>query len=685
MGRVAGDGQVTAGDGLPFDLEEELEGFVPDADASKDYELVDMDGSPLPDDGIPFSVPLSADLSRFAVAPTQTLFADQAWMAPLQASWAGLLDRYNDGRPAGAVPDARELGRCEMPDGAFGADRAYSYVGEKDEMTRAAVEDGVRDYCGGDAPMLDRVDWSAPGLLVYEMLCRRLVLPGMSVSHGDFTSEVRRHGVRYISTDGASGAADRARVVFYDGPASFAVAMKASGGDVVMFARGLSSTEPASMHREIQRRSRHLDGDGRLVAGDVMRVPSLSWDVAESRRSLVGVEMQSREMRARGERVAVDRVFQVMRVSIDTDAGGDGVGEATGRSFVCDGPFVVLAYDERARDRFPYLVARIDDVACHQELAPTEEPAPGHAEPDGEPEDSGWDLFADVDMGEPEDGREGMDVGAGADRLTAAPTQPLSHDQAWAAPMQVCWDGVLRKYNADRASGALSGDAHELDGRGYPLSAVGTDRYGVWVGKRDVDGRAQFVRMRMGGDGGVPAEAGMVSWGGKGYLVYSSMRRRIDLGGVAREDVTVLYDDGRSFAVSIRTSDGDIVTLAKGLSESSPMAMDSEILDMRDEYDGEERLGDDDSLSVPDLVLGACQDVPGASGIVLSGAHRSSPFMIGQVMQVVGIDLSGIDMPGRGGRRFGFEPPFAVLVLDARVPDPLPYLVFRVDDMGLWR
>lgn len=327
--------------------------------------------------------------------------------------------------------------------------------------------------------------------------------------------------------------------------------------------------------------------------------------------------------------------------------------------------------------------------------------------------------------------------------LRVAPEEPLSGNDIWAGAVALCWDALLNKYNGGAPSWAQSPLAHLLDRRTLGLGEVRKDHYYVYIGDES-EGKREHIEDAVRERFGLRAPLlDMLSWDGNTMLAYtmlvrsfsfrapfSPLDRRVfgsaeagntcddaEYFGIGRcldaqsrdrqlEQVRVcFYEDPGHFAVTLTTSDDDLLTFARGLRGASTWEMWEDLIARRKAYAGLEDISlrclrADEPFAIPRISAGRACLYPGLSGSIVGRYAEGESLVLGEITQTVSASIAvqtgrpagddGTCEPsdGREPRSFIVDDDFVMFLSDGDMSRgswlPFPCLALHVHDLPLF-
>lgn len=314
--------------------------------------------------------------SNIEVLPTmqtKTNVQDRVWVGTFQIVWNDLMDKvvHNEIKfPEGTPYYVNELNKQEFTVNDISEKSFYRYCGKVGKNTKKTIEKAIKKKFNEKSDILDSIDLTPDNrkLLIYAMLKKDFQFLKAFDKLGK--SQFRDVQAEYfgIGSGAKEELRENVRVLFYNSPSDFAVALQTKDNEEV-FLYKTSNTKPFNyIYADMLKKENSYKGNKSFDEADLLKVPNLKFFEEKSFKELSG-------KRIKGTEFVIDEALETVKFEMDNE-GVKLKSEAAisimktalpitqPRRFYLDDTFV-LFLKETGKET-PYFALRVHDITKFQ-------------------------------------------------------------------------------------------------------------------------------------------------------------------------------------------------------------------------------------------------------------------------------------------------------------------------------
>lgn len=308
------------------------------------------------------------------VMSEETKQPDTLWVGTFQLVWNEFMDNivhgvvlFKDGTPE----TAKLLNQQEFKKTMLSENSYYTAYGKTNLELKKQIEEAIMEKFGEKSDLLDKIDWNdaTNAYLVYAMLLKdfKFTTKFDMLKKEKFAKS--SHKVQYfgIDKDSSQNLYDGVKVLFYNNPFDYAVALQSDIDEVILY-RTNSSKTLENIYKELENKSKKYKGNKKFAAGDQLKVPFMSVKDSVNYKELCNKEilntdrlyiaqalqtvdfnMNNYGVRLKSE-AALDIKFMSMPITV----------KERGRNFFFNDSFIIFM---KEKDKsMPYFAAKVKDM-----------------------------------------------------------------------------------------------------------------------------------------------------------------------------------------------------------------------------------------------------------------------------------------------------------------------------------
>ncbi len=316
----------------------------------------------------------SAKVQMLPVISEETKTQNTLWVGTFQLVWNEFMDNivhgmvlFKDGTPE----TAKLLNQQEFKKSMLSENSYYTAYGKTDLELKKQIEDAIMEKFGEKSDILDKIDWndSSNAYLVYAMLLKDFKFTTKfdmlkKEKFGKSTYKVQYFG---IDKESRQNLYEGVRVLFYNNPFDFAVAMQSDIDEVILY-RTNSSKSLNDIYNELEHKSKKYRGSKKFAPGDQLKVPFMSVKDSVNYKELCNNEILNTD------RLYIAQALQTVDFNMD-NSGVRLKSEAAmdikvmsmpltvkerGRNFFFNDSFVIFMKEKDKQ--LPYFAAKVKDM-----------------------------------------------------------------------------------------------------------------------------------------------------------------------------------------------------------------------------------------------------------------------------------------------------------------------------------
>jgi len=299
---------------------------------------------------------------------------NRVWVGTFQLVWNDVVDNIVKGPVkfiSGDQSIAKRLNKKEFKADMLSEDSYYTAYGKTTPELKKQIEDAIMEKFGEKSDVLDRINWKNPyrAFVVYAMLKKdfEFLSKFSELTPGDFGPYTSDYFG--INENSRAQLYNNVRVLFYNSPSDFAVALNTRTKDQVYIYRTNENKPFNTIYKKMNKETEKYKGDHHFVKGDKIKIPYISFKKDVNYDSLCGREIKNTD------RLYFEKALQ----TVDFDLNDSGVklkSEAAveicymsafvpqppkeGRNMAVNNTFYIFL--KESNKELPYFAARIKDL-----------------------------------------------------------------------------------------------------------------------------------------------------------------------------------------------------------------------------------------------------------------------------------------------------------------------------------
>lgn len=270
---------------------------------------------------------------------------------------------------------ANLLNKQEFKKSMISEDSYYVTYGETNLELKKRIEDAIMAKFGEKSSLLDEINWTNPdnAYLFYAMLVKNFEFDKRFENLGKAKFGKDKEQVNYFGVKKSSDADlyDGVRVLFYNNPFDYAVALTSEKDEVLLF-RTNSNKAYDDLYKTLVKKSSKFRGNKAFTRGDVLKVPYMSIKQQVSYDELCGRKILNTDklyidkalqtvdfnMNNKGVKLKSEAIMSIMRMSLAPEV------KENGRNFLFNDTFVMFMREKGQNT--PYFALRVKNMSDYK-------------------------------------------------------------------------------------------------------------------------------------------------------------------------------------------------------------------------------------------------------------------------------------------------------------------------------
>lgn len=318
-----------------------------------------------------------ANASNIEVLPTmqsKTNVQDRVWVGTFQIVWNDFMEKVVHTIvkfPEGTPEIVNELNRQDFTVNGLSENCYYRYVGKIQKNTKKTIAKAIKKKFHESSDLLDKLDLTPSNdrFIVYAMLKKdfQFVSAFDKLGQSDFRGKnAEFFGINSRSDEGLD---KNVKVLFYNTPSDYAVALDTVGKDEVYLYKTPNTKTFNYIYSDMIKKQKAFTGDTNFRKADELKVPNLKFFEEKSFDEVCGKRIKGTnlminqametvrfEMDNTGVKLKSEAAMTIMKMSLEP--------QFEPRLFNFDDTFV-LFLKEKGKDK-PYFALRVHNIENFQ-------------------------------------------------------------------------------------------------------------------------------------------------------------------------------------------------------------------------------------------------------------------------------------------------------------------------------
>lgn len=310
----------------------------------------------------------------------KNLAENRVWVGTFQLVWNDVMDKVVKAPirfVSGDQTAARALNKQEFTADMLSEESYYKAYGKTSLELKKQIEDDIMQKFGEKSEILDKINWTNPNsaFFVYSMLKKDFLFLNRfnQLTAGDFGP----YYTEYFGIDETSREQlyDNVRVLFYNSPEDFAVALSTQTNDQVYIYRTNENKPFNKMYKKMNKETQKYKGNHHFVEGDKVKIPYLSFKKDVNYDELCGREIKNTDRLYFAKALqTVDFELNESGVKLKSEAAADiclmsfmPKAPKAGRNMTVNNTFYMFLKEQNKEK--PYFAARVKDLILFKPAA----------------------------------------------------------------------------------------------------------------------------------------------------------------------------------------------------------------------------------------------------------------------------------------------------------------------------
>ncbi len=321
-----------------------------------------------------FAPAFAGDIEILPTMQSKTTVQDRVWVGTFQIVWNDFMDKivHNPVKfPDGTPVMVNELNKQEFTVEDISEKCYYKYFGKVTKKTKKIIAKAIKKKFNETSDILDKIDWnpSDEKFIIYAMLKKDFEFAKPFDKLGKSAFRGQEAEFFGINKKSSKELAQGVRVLFYNSPSDYAVALETKKNDEVYLYK-TSNTKPFNyIYSDMLKKQGLYKGEKEFGENDELKVPNLKFFEEKSFDELSG-------KRVKGTNIIIDQAMETVKFEMD-NAGVKLKSEAAmtfmkmsymppehSRYFFFDDTFVVFLKEKEKTK--PYFALRVHDIEKFQ-------------------------------------------------------------------------------------------------------------------------------------------------------------------------------------------------------------------------------------------------------------------------------------------------------------------------------
>lgn len=303
---------------------------------------------------------------------------DRVWVGTFQLVWNEFADNivkgpvlFKDGTPE----VAKQLNRQSFKKSMLSEDSYYTAYGKTTLELKKQIEDAIMAKFNETSDILDKIDWEDPNnaYLIYSMLKKDFNYTTRFdiLAKEKFNNSKTKYEYFGIDEKNNDRDNDGVKVLFYNNPFDYAVALQAEKDEVILY-RTNSNNNFKSVYQDINKKAAKYKGSKTFVKGDKLKVPFITLKEETNYKELCGHEILNTDrlyigqalntvdfnMNNTGIKLKSEAAMSIMKMSLVIPQ------KLKGRNFYFNNTFILFL---KEKDKsMPYYAMRVQDMELYK-------------------------------------------------------------------------------------------------------------------------------------------------------------------------------------------------------------------------------------------------------------------------------------------------------------------------------
>lgn len=259
-----------------------------------------------------------ANASNIEVLPTmqsKTNVQDRVWVGTFQIVWNDFMEKVAHTIvkfPEGTPEIVNELNRQDFTVNELSENCYYRYVGKIQKNTKKTIAKAIKKKFHESSDLLDKLDLTPSNdrFIVYAMLKKdfQFVSAFDKLGQSDFRGKnAEFFGINSRSDEGLD---KNVKVLFYNTPSDYAVALDTVGKDEVYLYKTPNTKTFNYIYSDMIKKQKAFTGDTNFRKADELKVPNLKFFEEKSFDEVCG-------KRIKGTNLMIDQAMETVRFEMD--------------------------------------------------------------------------------------------------------------------------------------------------------------------------------------------------------------------------------------------------------------------------------------------------------------------------------------------------------------------------------